>query len=370
MPLLENVYANYHATLATGARVGVANHSSDEVALRAGLPAFLEGLLGVAGWNVADYKIYGGIGQLNFHRALVPWVAICDRAVTTTTNEGYYVVLLFRQQMDGCFLSLNQGYTQFKRAFEIQSIARRQITRSAHACAEYLDPPPQLITGPIDLGATHDMGKGYERGAIVSAYYPRGINEDDAQFAEDLATLMASYNRLTDRVGRTILNFSPPAAEPDFQEAASEAARRGDIGLPLPGPLEPPPPLTGGRTGRHRRDHKMAAIALQSAGFRCEVDANHVSFTARTTGEGFVEAHHLVPVSRQGEFTVRLDVPENIVALCPNCHRLLHHGIPNQKMPVLAALRAQRATGLTSRGLTITPARLAGIYGGELTEDD
>src|SRR5206468_3798298 len=99
--------------------------------------------------------------------------------VTTTTNEGYYVVLLFRQEMDGCFLSLNQGYTQFKRAFEIPSIARRQITRSAHACAEYLDPTPGLITGPISLGATHDMGRGYERGAIVSAHYGRGVDEGD-----------------------------------------------------------------------------------------------------------------------------------------------------------------------------------------------
>jgi 5-methylcytosine-specific restriction protein A len=370
MPQLEDVYANYPATLATGTRVSTANTTPDEIAIREGLPAFLADLLEATGRDRDAYKIYGGIGQLNWNRALVPWVAICNRAVTTTTNNGYYIVLLFRQEMDGCYPSLNQGYTQFKRAFELSSIALRQITRSAHACAEYLDPPADFITGPIDLGATHGMGKGYERGAIVSAHYARGVDEGDVRFAQDLASLLQFYDRLQARVGRDILTFSPPAAENDFQAAALEVARRGDAEPPLPGPLPPPPPLTGGRTGRHKRDPKMAAIALRNANFSCEVDAGHASFVARKTGRTFVEAHHLIPVSRQQDFNARLDVPENIVALCPNCHRLLHHGVSGAKRQTLTALQKARDAGLGGRGITVTSQQLLSYYGDDLTDDD
>lgn len=370
MPLFEDVYANYRATLATGTRVAATNHTPDEFALRVGLPAYLTSLIAAAGRDTAAYKIYGGIGQLNFHRALVPWIAVCDRAVTTTTNEGYYVVLLFNQQMDGCFLSLNQGYTQFKRAFELQSIARRQLTRSAHACAEYLDPPIGLLTGPIDLSATHDMGRGYELGAIVSSHYARGVDEADPEFAADFEALLKLYDRLKVRVGKNILSFSPPAAEIDFQAAAAEAAKRGNIQPPPPGPVPPPPPLTGGRTGRYKRNHNMAALALEAAGFQCEAEMAHVSFTARKTGRTFVEAHHLIPVSRQAEFNASLDVPENIIALCPNCHRLLHHGVTPAKRPLLAALGKQRAGALAGRGLDVSSAQLSAYYGDDLTEDD
>ena len=39
-----------------------------------------------------------------------------------------------------------------------------------------------------------------------------------------------------------------------------------------------------------------------------------------------MEAHHLIPMGAQDDFGVSLDVDANIVSLCPNCHRKLHHG--------------------------------------------
>ena len=38
-------------------------------------------------------------------------------------------------------------------------------------------------------------------------------------------------------------------------------------------------------------------------------------------GRPFLEVHHILPLSRGG-----LDVIENVIALCPNCHRRRHHG--------------------------------------------
>ena len=39
------------------------------------------------------------------------------------------------------------------------------------------------------------------------------------------------------------------------------------------------------------------------------------------SGRPFLEVHHILPLGRGG-----LDVAENVIALCPNCHRKRHHG--------------------------------------------
>jgi hypothetical protein len=44
--------------------------------------------------------------------AAVPWLAIMDRRLTTTTQEGVYCVFLFRQDLSGVYLTLNQGVTR------------------------------------------------------------------------------------------------------------------------------------------------------------------------------------------------------------------------------------------------------------------
>ena len=37
-----------------------------------------------------------------------------------------------------------------------------------------------------------------------------------------------------------------------------------------------------------------------------------------------MEGHHIIPVSRKESFTQDLDVVENILCLCPTCHRKIH----------------------------------------------
>ncbi len=58
------------------------------------------------------YIFQGSPGQGNW--AAVPWVGIFDRLITTTAQKGYYLVYLFREDMGGLYLSLNQGITTVK----------------------------------------------------------------------------------------------------------------------------------------------------------------------------------------------------------------------------------------------------------------
>ena len=71
----------------------------------------------------------------------------------------------------------------------------------------------------------------------------------------------------------------------------------------------------------------------------------------------------------QDEFGVSLDVPENIVALCPGCHRKFHHARFGELKPPLIKLFSARNEALESRSITIEVEKLRKIYKGDVDED-
>jgi 5-methylcytosine-specific restriction protein A len=90
---------------------------------------------------------------------------------------------------------------------------------------------------------------------------------------------------------------------------------------------------------------------------------------ARKTKMNFVEAHHLVPMQFQERFEPCLDVLENVVVLCPTCHRKLHHGQIADKKIILTLLHQARDEGLKSRGLEIGPNDLVALFKGKLEDE-
>ena len=370
MQLLDDVYINYPATLAARTKVKPGTATPDLVAIGAGLPSLFRELLTDLSLPQSNYKVWGGYGQTNFNFARIPWVAICDRRVTTSTERGYYIVLLFREPMDGCFLSLNQGVTQFKKAFGTDTLAAAQIEVSALRCLQLLDVADGYVGGRIDLGASKPMGEGYERGAIVSKWYARATDVGADDFQQDLAYLLGLYGRLIARVGPD-LSLQVSISEDAFQGAAAALAR-SQRALPQQpeGPLPPPPQMTPAGTGGYRRDPNVCASAQRKANFRCEVDSEHRTFISRSSKSNFVESHHLIPMSSQGKFTVSLDVGENVLALCPTCHRFLHHGLPKEIEPILRELLAKRTGGLLNRGILIDGSALLQIYKLRLADCD
>ncbi|WP_228307067.1 HNH endonuclease signature motif containing protein, partial [Klebsiella pneumoniae] len=68
------------------------------------------------------------------------------------------------------------------------------------------------------------------------------------------------------------------------------------------------------------------------AGYRCEVDGEHPTFRRRNSPLNYTEPHHIVPMSRQDDFNTSLDVEENIISLCCNCHKQIHLGQGYEEM--------------------------------------
>jgi len=70
----------------------------------------------------------------------------------------------------------------------------------------------------------------------------------------------------------------------------------------------------------YQRRADVKAWVFQEADGRCELCLREAPFTGRE-GNAFLELHHVRQLALGGT-----DAVENAVALCPNCHRRLHHG--------------------------------------------
>lgn len=65
----------------------------------------------------------------------VPWIAVLNPEVTTTAQEGLYVVYLYRSDTSRVYLTMNQGATQHLRNAELQaSTAGQQSGRRSRSC--------------------------------------------------------------------------------------------------------------------------------------------------------------------------------------------------------------------------------------------
>jgi 5-methylcytosine-specific restriction protein A len=118
------------------------------------------------------------------------------------------------------------------------------------------------------------------------------------------------------------------------------------------------------RTQSHYpRSASKAKNKAQSVGYKCEFNNEHASFLSATTGKLFVEAHHLIPISKSDDFDTSLDVTANIIILCPNCHRAIHFGDEPTKRQYLEKFYTERNLDLVASGINITIEELLNYYG-------
>lgn len=79
----------------------------------------------------------------------------------------------------------------------------------------------------------------------------------------------------------------------------------------------------------------MGAVARADG--KCEMPACTVHLFTRDDDVPYLEVHHITPLSEGGE-----DSLLNAAALCPKCHRELHHG--KKRMDLRAVLASRIAS--------------------------
>lgn len=107
-----------------------------------------------------------------------------------------------------------------------------------------------------------------------------------------------------------------------------------------------------------RRDSAVARQALSVS--KCERCGKTKTFH-KANGRQYFEAHHLVPMAMQASFAVNLDVPANVVCLCPECHRLMHHGREDEVKASLRSFFAARKDCLLTEGIARSQSRFVDV---------
>lgn len=109
-----------------------------------------------------------------------------------------------------------------------------------------------------------------------------------------------------------------------------------------------------------KRNPNIALYALEKANHQCEADCENLLFYAKSHNYFYTEGHHLIPLKYQSNFKNTLDIKDNIISLCPQCHRKLHHG--REIDGLLLQFFEKRHDSLKRQNLIITIEELLVMY--------
>lgn len=308
----------------------------------------------------------GGNGQ----RAEVPWISIFMRDITKRASKGLYLVFLVKADLSGIYLSLNQGFTYFEDKYGKKKSTRIRVKNIAMKIRNLLNTIPEDSLKYINLECINDLGKGYEAGNIAAKYYSIDDMPSDRELINDIRDYITSYEELRGIIGnRTVEQFYDylllkddgyELTEDEERESvnkilASEKTNKEEI-IEFKGEKKLKKDSVIDNKGKkvYPRDTKVAANAIEIAGYKCEVDENHPSFIRRSNEKSYTESHHLIPLNCQDDFEFSLDVEENVFSVCSNCHNCIHYGADEERVVLLKKLYDERKGHLDKVGLSIS----------------
>ncbi len=105
--------------------------------------------------SLTGYVVKGSIGNGPF--ASIPWIAIMDSEITSSTTEGVYIVFLFSSDGKRVYLTLNQGITYFN----INKYKQSKVKDISNKIYEMF-PSSTALRMEIDLNSDTPLGRGYE----------------------------------------------------------------------------------------------------------------------------------------------------------------------------------------------------------------
>ena len=250
--------------------------------------------------NDARYEVDGSPGKGNW--ADVPWIAILDRFVTETAQQGYYLVYLANENCSGVYLSLNQGVTTVRQQYGV-STKKALATRANDFLARLGTLTKGLKCGPIDLGVKKGLGADYQQGSICSIFYSRASLPAEEVLNADLQRFLALYKHLVENESSLYLR-----ADTEDDEAGLEVENLKRLR----------------EHKRIERNRRLAAKVKKVQGYTCKACGFNFESAYGAIGADFIEAHHLVPLSELKGDVVQLDPKRDFSVLCSNCHRMIH----------------------------------------------
>lgn len=125
---------------------------------------------------------------------------------------------------------------------------------------------------------------------------------------------------------------------------------------------------------RYKTQRSIRDFVLEQANYLCDChDERHFYFESVEL-HNYVEGHHIIPMNRQEEYYndkgVNLDVSQNIVSLCPSCHRQIHWGSRRARLEVISELYVRNKAQLLKVDGALTLSLLASYYNIGLMDEE
>lgn len=236
------------------------------------------------------YKVTGSPGQGQW--AECPWIAIFDTLITDSAQYGYYIVFLFKTDMSGVYLSLNQGVTEVVQNYKRD--AKNVLRLRAEDFRAKLDLATQDIL-EIKLNAVGDA-KLYEDGNIIARYYPSVNLPSSEKLRADILYFLKLYEELI---------FNDTQLE---DKRGLTATEKKQYRLHF----------------RIERNPSISEKVKKEKGYICEACGFDFTTKYGNLGEKFIEAHHLKPIASLAIGDTELNIKTDFAVLCSNCHRMIH----------------------------------------------
>jgi len=234
-----------------------------------------------------------------------PWIGIFDRLVTTSAQRGYYPVYLFREDMKGVYLSLNQGVTEAKTFYKgnAKTALRARSANFRALLGGQLFRFPEL---EIDLAASSASSDTafYEAGNICAKFYPATDLPPEDQLIADLRAMLQLYEALVGEVTNLEAGTTDEGDEPAGMHYEDTSRFR--------------------MHKRIERNAKLVDQVKKALGYTCQVCGINFEELYGEVGKGYIEAHHLTPLASLKGQKVAMHPKRDFAVLCANCHRMIH----------------------------------------------
>ena len=282
--------------------------------VRGDVKSIVEGLVGRE-----DLAIKCSVGTGNWAEIL--WIGFFNQQITTSATEGVYVVYLFSADMRELYLCLGQGVTKVKEEFgknqRSELLRRGELIRSR--APEYRN---DFEAGPIQLRGLTNLAKEYDDAVSFYARYETDNLPNEDAILYDLTKMLALYDHVIERGGtdniETFTSFS-------LDDEITIEEKRVYV-----------------RHSRIERNTKAAKQAKKSKPALCESCGFDFKEIYGERGEGYIEAHHLIPLhSLPIGKPVSMDPKSDFALLCSNCHKMVH-----RKMPMLTLKQLKELPGV------------------------
>lgn len=166
---------------------------------------------------------------------------------------------------------------------------------------------------------------------------------------------LINYVQRKDREEDNDLGFQKEIQEAENNEILSDASKQE-------------PSYSNGTSGRKVvKKAYISKLALKQANFKCEFDNNHATFLT-SKGIPYMEGHHLIPCTFANsenywsKYGRNIDCVENIICLCPTCHRRIHLGSNDEKNAIIRILYQKQILSLNTAGIDISIEELLSLY--------